>query len=66
MKSQNEPQIIVLGNIYDETNQTQASGRVYGGGGIAPTVGACHFQQEKWIIEVTRIEDINSNDIRKG
>lgn len=31
-------------------------------GGIAPTVGACHFQTDKWIIEITRLEDGRTKD----
>lgn len=43
--------IIVVGNIFDTTNKTHASGRVYSGGGIAPTIGASHFGMEKYILE---------------
>ena len=44
-------EIIVLGNMYDSTNKFLASGRVYSGGGIAPTIGASHFGCEKYIME---------------
>ena len=44
-------EIIVLGNLYDPTNVNSSNGRVYDGGGIAPTLGASHFGQEKYIME---------------
>lgn len=43
-------QIIVLGNIYDETNTFCSNGRVYGGGGIAPTIGATNFGHERYVL----------------
>ena len=58
--------IIVVGNLYDERNEYKANGRVYDGGGIAPTVGACHFQTDKWIIEITRLEDGTNNSCNEG
>lgn len=44
-------QIIVVGNIYDDTNEFCSNGRVYGGGGIAPTIGASNFAREKYVLE---------------
>ena len=49
--------IKVVGNILDETNKFKASGRVYDGGGIAPTLGSCHFQAEKYLIETRLMEN---------
>lgn len=58
--------IIVVGNLYDERNEYKANGRVYSGGGIAPTLGSCHFQTDKWIIEITRLEDGANNSRNEG
>lgn len=61
-----EPNIIVVGNVYDPMNDFKAAGRVYDGGGIAPTLGSCHFQTDKWIIEITRLEDGTNNSCNEG
>lgn len=47
-----EREIIVVGDLFEENGHGSAAGRVYSGGGIAPALGASHFQQEKWILEV--------------
>ena len=44
-------QIIVLGNIYDDTNTFCSNGRVYDGGGIAPSIGASNFGHERFVLE---------------
>ena len=54
--------IIVLGNLDDENNEFYSSSRVYGGGGIAPTLGSCNFAKTKYILELQRI---NEDEIRK-
>lgn len=48
-------QIIVLGNIYDETNTFCSNGRVYSGGGIAPSIGASHFGTERYVLETRKL-----------
>jgi hypothetical protein len=48
-------QIIVLGNIYDETNTFCSNGRVYSGGGIAPSIGASNFGHERFVLEAKKI-----------
>lgn len=58
-------EIIVVGNIYDETGKNKAAGRVYGGGGIAPTLGASHFCQEKLILEDMEKIYIKENNVRQ-
>lgn len=55
-------EIIVLGNLDDENNEFYSSSRVYGGGGIAPTLGSCNFARNKYILELQRI---NEDEIRK-
>jgi hypothetical protein len=48
-------QIIVLGNILDETNTFCSNGRVYDGGGIAPSIGASNFGHERYVLEIKKI-----------
>ena len=48
--------IKVVGNLLDESNKFKASGRVSDGGGIAPTLGSCHFQSEKYLIETKELK----------
>ena len=48
--------LIVLGNIQDESNEFMSNGRVYDGGGIAPTIGASNFGHEKFILEQKPME----------
>ena len=59
-------QIIVVGNIYDNTNEFCSNGRVYSGGGIAPTIGASNFAREKYVLEIYKlvvtIGDFNENN----
>ena len=56
-------QIIVLGNIYDETNTFCSNGRVYSGGGIAPSIGASNFGHERFVLETKKIGYICSLDM---
>lgn len=46
----------VVGNLFDESNKFKAAGRVYDGGGIAPTLGSCHFQSDKYLIETKELK----------
>lgn len=60
-------QIIVVGNIYDSNNVFCAAGRVYDGGGIAPTLGASRFAREKYIlVEVKHGNDKNKASNQTG
>ena len=43
-------ELIVLGNIYDSQNINCSNGRVYDGGGIAPTIGATNFGHERYAL----------------
>lgn len=55
-------EIIVLGNLDDENNEFYSSSRVYGGGGIAPTLGSCNFAKTKYTLVIERI---NKDEVRK-
>lgn len=43
-------QIIVLGNLYDESNVNYSNYRVYDGEGVAPTVGSSNFGHERYVL----------------
>jgi hypothetical protein len=55
-------EIIVLGNLDDDNNEFYSSSRVYGGGGIAPTLGSCNFAKTKYTLVIERI---NEDEARK-
>ncbi len=42
--------IIVVGDLFADNGHNSAAGRVYGVGGVAPTLGSANFQIEKWIL----------------
>lgn len=42
---------IVKGDLYEDNGHGSAAGRVYGVGGVSPTIGASHFSQIKYILE---------------
>lgn len=58
-------QIIVLGNLLDPNNRTNANARIYSGGGIAPTIGASNFGHEKLIISKKRKDETGNNNRTK-
>lgn len=55
--------IIVVGNIYDDTNKTRQNGRVYSGGGICRTLEASNFGHEVWVIYDKGDEDLGKSDV---
>lgn len=42
--------VIVVGDLWEDNGHSSMAGRVYSGGGIAPTIGASHFQQIKYVL----------------
>ena len=49
--------IIVYGNLMYENNLTYAGYRVYGGGGISPSICASGFKRDIYVLEVVTDED---------
>jgi len=59
-------EIIVLGNLDDENNEFYSSSRVYGGGGIAPTLGSCNFAKTKYTLVIERISKKDFENAKKN
>lgn len=59
-------EIIVLGNLDDENNEFYSSSRVYGGGGIAPTLGSCNFAKTKFTVEIKKLDKKDFENAKKN
>ena len=55
-------QLIVVGNIFDDKNEFCSNGRVYDGGGIAPTIGSSNFGHERYVLEKKPTETTNDKN----
>lgn len=54
-------EIIVIGDIYATNGYGSAGGRIYGVGGVSPSLGASHFNQVKYIAEYEHTKSNNRN-----
>lgn len=57
--------IEVIGDLFEDNGQGSAAGRVYGTGGVSPTLGASNFQIAKWILVKdgnSKVEQIESKE----
>lgn len=57
MEKDSQNEIIILGNLMDESNKNYAGYRVYGGGGISPSICASGFKKNIFVTEVKQMDD---------
>lgn len=57
--------IEVIGDLFEENGHNSAAGRIYGVGGVSPTLGASNFQIAKWILVEDCYIDVYNNRVKE-